>query len=488
MRHTFPEWYQPDENKIRDMIKTGTIALDANILLDLYRVGEDQRRQILELFAHDSVRSRVWVPYQAALEYQRRRLSVAADHKTHYEAVRKALNDLRGSLTASLNGLRDGAVRDRLSGLADTKIGSVVNELLAELKALEDQHVIDYKVIRTDDPLRVELDNILRDPSQIGPKPSLDDLNTRLSLVDERYDKEIPPGYLDTKKSENREGDLLIWFEILDHAERVDKPLLFVSSDVKADWYREVKGEKIGPRLELLEEFATKSKQPYHHVRLATFLRHANEHLDMTVTEKTIASIDDLDEARAAESLLLRHQNPRMIRRLFDAREKLVPHTSAYQHVSRAIEIATGNEPYDPETVASAISVLDWIDNRSALTLDEQKREMQYREMLSNVKMRDLNRWRREEDDRSDNLGFLQREMQREATRESAKTGNSIGEILRSPSFRKRFKSQYGYLDQLDGRLLDVPFETVETSAVDNDNPDDEINHDSDTPRWERFL
>lgn len=81
MRQIFPEWYAPSEVELGSLLETATIALDANVLLDLYRVSTSQRDQILDLLNQENVQPRVWMPYQAALEYQRSRLKVARNTK-----------------------------------------------------------------------------------------------------------------------------------------------------------------------------------------------------------------------------------------------------------------------------------------------------------------------------------------------------------------------------------------------------------------------
>ncbi|MDT5078219.1 MAG: hypothetical protein QOJ80_2856 [Mycobacterium sp.] len=40
MDSILPEWYRHDDEALATIVTTGTIALDANVMLELYRVGE----------------------------------------------------------------------------------------------------------------------------------------------------------------------------------------------------------------------------------------------------------------------------------------------------------------------------------------------------------------------------------------------------------------------------------------------------------------
>ncbi|WP_264013040.1 PIN domain-containing protein [[Mycobacterium] manitobense] len=350
------------------VLRTGTIALDTNILLDLYRIGSDQREQILDLFAREEVRSRIWIPYYVGLEFQRRRLDVARQHKSQYRKVRDDVEALRKSLNASLEGIRDKEVRSALATVVDSRLGAATDSILLELGNLEHLHVIDYEDIRSQDPIRVRLDRILNNPAQIGPRPSDEVIAARKDDALQRYEAQIPPGYLDIKKNDNVEGDALIWFEILDHAASTDRPVIFVTSDVKEDWYRREAGETIGPRPELRVEFASRSIRRYHQVNLGSFLRHANAHLNARVTPTTLDSVDALDDARNRDKAELREK--RRLKRFFSSENARAmsralsffdPNSSQYRDLIQGLESSHGEGVPDPAVVRRALAAVDHV-------------------------------------------------------------------------------------------------------------------------------
>lgn len=366
MQHTFGEWYEPDDSTLKQILESGTIALDANVLLDLYRTGTDQRTQILSLFERPYIRRRVWIPYQVGLEFQRNRLEVARQHQPQYEKIRTDVAKLEASMSSALSGVRDTEVQKSIREVVAENLSAAAKAITSHLNALENQHVIAYEKIRIDDPLRARLDDILADPEQVGPKPDDVTIEERKKAATDRYEREVPPGYLDANKPDNSHGDVLIWFEILDHAEKFSRPVLFVTSDVKPDWYRREAGDNLGPRPELKSEFATRSPHPYHQVRLSTFLHLANQYLNAGVSGETISSVEELAENRRAafrktriEELSRRLRRPSTKRGFVRALGLYEPGTKEYAALRAGIDLIEGERTFNATEADTALRVLD---------------------------------------------------------------------------------------------------------------------------------
>lgn len=111
MQNLMPEWYNLDDATLREIFTNGTIVLDANILLQLYKLGEEQRSEIMAVLSKESVRRRVWVPYQAALEFQRNRLAKAREQVKAFRDVETAFNDAKNSVVNTVqNSIKDKSV------------------------------------------------------------------------------------------------------------------------------------------------------------------------------------------------------------------------------------------------------------------------------------------------------------------------------------------------------------------------------------------
>lgn len=74
-----------------------------------------------------------------------------------------------------------------------------------------------------------------------------------------RYERKIPPGYMDEKDKDGirKYSDLFIWKEIINYARDIKKDVIFVTDDLKEDWW-EI-NNKIEFRKELIDEFNEKT-------------------------------------------------------------------------------------------------------------------------------------------------------------------------------------------------------------------------------------
>ncbi|MBB1247699.1 PIN-like domain-containing protein [Rhizobium sp. G21] len=88
MREQFKEFYAPTDEEYKVLWNNGIFVLDASVLLELYRLPDESRNQILSTL--EQIADRIFVPYQAALEFQRNRITVIAKGiKSTAEASKK---------------------------------------------------------------------------------------------------------------------------------------------------------------------------------------------------------------------------------------------------------------------------------------------------------------------------------------------------------------------------------------------------------------
>ncbi|MGW0183935.1 PIN-like domain-containing protein [Nocardia sp. NPDC003345] len=313
MKTILSEWYGPSEPELAEFYRVGTIALDANILLSLYRVNGTQRRQIIA--ALEKVSDRLWIPYQVALEYQRNRLEVAAEVNSVFDSIeaipRGSLQKILDDASAAIRELakktsttiRDRDIRERVSNEffeADKGLKSFMESRQADMaeafQSVRKDHTIDFDDVKNDDPVRSALDRILS-PHNIGEKLDEEVLTSRRLDAQSRIASLTPPGYKDANSKKDPTGDCLIWFELLDHAEKQKRPVLFVTDDVKEDFYVKAYGKTIGPRPELVREMHESTGQKYHQTTLDAFLRSANRYLDAAVEETTITTVKSARES-----------------------------------------------------------------------------------------------------------------------------------------------------------------------------------------------
>ena len=303
----FASWLGQEAPSSKDFFENGLIVLDANVLLDLYTIGAQARREVLEIFS--SVGSRLWVPDQAALEFSRKRKQVVLDrmssHKKTKSEVRNAAGGAADVIEAAVNRVRVLRERSRTSrewNLAaarldresiEARLDGIMNDALTELDALEAEHDLAAKDIQENDVILTEIDELLA--GHIGDPYMIDKLRV---VVDEavsfRYPNLIPPGYLDSNKTTSllAAGDVILWHQVMDKAARLtgsDRRVLLITNDRKGDWWvLDTQGKPTKARPELVQELRQGSKADLLLLTLADFITGAKEHLASTVSEATV--------------------------------------------------------------------------------------------------------------------------------------------------------------------------------------------------------
>lgn len=99
MRKTFRSYYRPTEYEFSELWRDSLIIPDANVILNLYSYSPETRDAFIDIFTQ--VSDRLWIPYQAAYEYQNRRLETIANQANAYGIIEKELDEAQKSLVIS---------------------------------------------------------------------------------------------------------------------------------------------------------------------------------------------------------------------------------------------------------------------------------------------------------------------------------------------------------------------------------------------------
>ncbi len=106
----------------------------------------------------------------------------------------------------------------------------------------------------------------------------------------------VPPGYMDQNKDDSAAaGDYLVWEQVLTEAERRKCDVVFVTADVKEDWWRKEAGELRGPRVELVTEMSLRGHSRLFMLRPTRLLELAREILEVTVHDESVQDADRVD-------------------------------------------------------------------------------------------------------------------------------------------------------------------------------------------------
>ena len=101
MKTLFAGYYRPTNEEFDDLWKGCIFVFDASVLLDLYRSTAKTRNVLLSIL--EKIEDRIWIPYQAAWEYQENRLEVIAKERELYSELRETLNGLVKSVQQKMH-------------------------------------------------------------------------------------------------------------------------------------------------------------------------------------------------------------------------------------------------------------------------------------------------------------------------------------------------------------------------------------------------
>lgn len=217
------------------------VFLDTNILGYLYKLHAAARKEFFN-WANELnlVEARLFIPAWSANEYLAKfktgKFSEYAPSRP--EQVLKSLNSLRetASLFVDDESLRKIDYKGDRSEFLDN-FDIAINEL-SKFTSIFSQQFDTWNVHS----------EITSNLSGCILQSDLAELCSRAAAEgDVRNAHRLPPGYKDSSKTENKFGDLIIWYEILEHLkknastkttprEEVSRHVLFVSNDEKSDW------------------------------------------------------------------------------------------------------------------------------------------------------------------------------------------------------------------------------------------------------------
>ncbi|MFD5436604.1 PIN-like domain-containing protein [Kitasatospora sp. NPDC127067] len=296
----FEGYRTPSREDYRRVLSEGIIAFDANVLLNLYRYNEETRDSLLSIMG--VLGERFWVPHQALNEFWRNRESTlntptdkAKEAVTALEKAGRAAADAISSWVknVALPEERHAEIADQLAG-AFEKVRRVI------LSQAENDTVPRARDTNQD-PLLSRLSSVLA--GRVGAPLPPEDHAVALKEAKRRAEAEEPPGYMDYKKTGDLvAGDYLVWEQLLREVERRKCDVLFVTSDVKDDWWRKWRDDLRGPRLELMAELRSRTQQQLFMLQPKELLKHADALQGVQVSPESVEEVARVDRLPDAVS------------------------------------------------------------------------------------------------------------------------------------------------------------------------------------------
>jgi len=274
------------------------LVLDTNVLLNLYRYNDETRASIVDVMR--AVADRLWVPHQVLEEFWRNRERALTDPLGQVQQTGAELEKLRA---AAIDQLRMWVNRAALNKVDEEQVEASLNEAFDSAHALLDGLVDETTVQRArstqHDPVLALLEPVI--DGQVGGPLSNVAHAEAVKEGNRRAEAGEPPGFADAKKAdrggEGAAGDYVVWEQILIEASTRAMPVLFVTGDVKRDWWRFEGNNARGPRVELAREMTARCGQELFMLRPDKLLELA----DALAVDVRPESVEDVERTTRVE-------------------------------------------------------------------------------------------------------------------------------------------------------------------------------------------
>lgn len=238
--------------------KKHKIVLDTNILLELYRQPANISLDIID--GLKKIANNIFIPRQVYEEYLKNYQKVCGDEKKKYKKVRQELSKLaeklKQDIDAKFNDYRNHNYTD-ISKLQE-HLNKKVEEINDLIKDYEKNHEKDIK-LNTDflkkDEVNIFVEWLLSE-NKVGKEFMFSEKMDILKEGKLRFENLIPPGYMYCEKEgSDKYGDLFVWKSIINTAKSENCNILFISNDIKEDWWKIDNNLPTDVRDDLLKEF-----------------------------------------------------------------------------------------------------------------------------------------------------------------------------------------------------------------------------------------
>lgn len=295
LRSGFEAFYRPTPEELTAVYSKGLVVLDANVLLDLYRLSPAARKSLLDLLRR--VRDRLFVPSQVAAEFHRNRAAAVADRR---EELAQARGQLEEHLRKSKGAVRRLANRAHADAGRGGEVARALEESFALAKKFVDEAIEEFdldadKLVGQRDAVLTELEHIV--DGRVNVRPPDSQVIEDKAEAERRGQSQEPPGFRDGGKGENPHGDYLWWAEVVRHVHANPSAVVIISNDsAKGDWTHSLRGIQIGLDPRLVAEVSEVTRRPVFMRSTGQFLEDGKSLLGISISEQA------LNEARSLPS------------------------------------------------------------------------------------------------------------------------------------------------------------------------------------------
>ncbi|WP_161520501.1 PIN-like domain-containing protein [Bacillus cereus] len=246
-----------------EMIKSATVVVDTNVLLSAYQTKPVTFDTILHILQELVDKERLKIPSHVVREFNENRPNRIKEITNELQQFINTIDGIKNTQPPKkLNKILPAI--DVLEDSHNEKVIELQQEFNKQLNVLKEQGnafkeelsalVLKLSDYMDNDPILLKYETIIRE-SYFDSDVEL----TEKELEEEgkkRFEKNIPPGFRDKTKTMNKYGDLILWLQICE----LKEDIVFITFDNKEDWvYKDNKGNVLGARRELVQEYYEKS-------------------------------------------------------------------------------------------------------------------------------------------------------------------------------------------------------------------------------------
>jgi PIN like domain len=296
----FEGYRSPTDDDYVRVLTQGLVIPDANVLLNLYRYTARTRTDLFAVLK--KIRGQLWVPHQVVAEFWRNRESALREPQA---LDTKAMADLEEKCEQSTEVLRTWSNRIALApeevSRLEEKLREAFQKVVSSISSRADAGDSRLSATSTQsDPILRTLNSILK--GRIGPPMEAGAYKAAVEEGERRIREGLPPGFMDKgKNSDHAVGDYLVWAQILDEASARNCDVLFVTADVKEDWWRKEHGQARGPHLDLVRELRQRAGTQLFLQRPDSLLIHAKTLLSIDVSDASVQDAERVERSRPAQ-------------------------------------------------------------------------------------------------------------------------------------------------------------------------------------------
>jgi hypothetical protein len=282
--------YSEKYGKKLDLSDDFCVSYDTSTILDLYRLSEKSRAEVLLLIDKIGVRVNHFLTHYVAFEISNNKEKAKKDFDNKLDDIRGKFSSFKKSLNGNVS-----------AGGYSTpfyELSRDISESLALIHGLIEKKAISLKNSSDFNSLFDRISSIFS--QKVFDPFSKEELEEIVGAGGLRYKAKIPPGFSDDKKTdvinffgvpiEAKYGDLIIWEQLIAWANREKKSIIFITSDQKPDW---ISLRKI--RTDLAAEFNNRTGFCIYTYTLSEFESNYKKYLGSKLSESSKTELEIIE-------------------------------------------------------------------------------------------------------------------------------------------------------------------------------------------------